>query len=524
MKTLLSLILAVSVSGIFAQANLIESKASITGIMVYNSSAEIHYEKTVSIPKGKSTIVFTDLTPFIVDNTLNVTIEDQSIDIINVSEKINHIRDRKANNKKIVELEAGIKKLTADRALLKCKVDALNKEKELLFKNEAIGGVSQGVSVDEIEKAANFFSDRYYKLNKELYFLSLTADSLTQKNLKFTRQKKSLGTNTAKPGSEVEITVLSKSKKSVKVKFQFLTSKGGWAPMYDCKYQGPAKPIKFVFRANVYNASGTPWNNVDVKLSTASPMQGFSAPSINDNGGRTVAAADGKVKFKTIQVANAIATYDIKHKQTVPSDSKPYLMDVESFEMKASYNYLVIPKLDPFGFLMAKVPDWNKYNLIPGATNVYNQGSYMGKTFLNTYSDNDTLSIYLGKDGKIQASKKEIAKNNKNNIIGNYFIAKSDVILTIDNKSTAALPVVILDQVPVFNAKSTTKFNLQGIGNALYDEAEGLLTWRMTLQPNEHRELAFNFEIKTPKEERGKSGRFNSAPSYKFRTISCPSF
>lgn len=523
MKTFLSLFLAFCATGAVAQANVIESKASITGIMVYNSSAEIHYEKTVSVPKGKSTIVFTHLTPFIVDNTLNVTIEDENIDIINVSEKINHIRERKANNNKISQLNASIKKSTSELALLRCKVDALNKEKELLFKNEAIGGVSQGVAVDEIEKAADFFSKRYYQLNKELYFLSLKEDSLGLKTVNLTRQKKSLGTNTAKPGSEVEITILSKSKKNVKIKFQFLTSKGGWAPMYDCKYQGPGRPIKFVFRANVYNASGTPWNNVNVRLSTASPMQGFSAPSINDHGGRTVAAADGKVKFKTIQVANAIATYDIKHAQTIPSDSKPYLMDVQSFEMKASFNYLVIPKLDPFGFLMAKVPDWNKYNLIPGTTNVYNQGSYMGKTFLNTYSDNDTLSIYLGKDGKIQAAKKEISKNNKNNIIGNYFIAKSDVILTIDNKSASALPVVILDQVPVFNAKSTTKFNIQGIGNALYDETEGLLTWRMTLQPNEHREFAFNFEIKTPKEDRnGSKGRY--APSYNFRTISCPSF
>ena len=168
--------------------------------------------------------------------------------------------------------------------------------------------------------------------------------------------------------------------------------------MYDCKYQGPDKPIKFIFRANVFNASGTAWTNVDVKLSTASPMQGFSAPSINDRGGRKVASADGKVKFRTIQVSNAIATYDIKHKQSIPSDSKPYLMDVNSFEMKASFHYLVIPKLDPFGFLMAKIPDWNQYNLIPGTTNVYNKGSYMGKTFLNTYSDNDTLALYLGKE------------------------------------------------------------------------------------------------------------------------------
>ena len=349
-------------------------------------------------------------------------------------------------------------------------------------------------------------------------------DDVTIKNRieKYTKQIQSLGINTNKPASEIELIVSSPNKKTISVSFRFLTSKGGWAPMYDCKYQGPDKPLKFVFRANVFNSSGTPWNNVALQLSTASPMQGFSAPSINDQGGRTVAATDGKVKFKTIQVTNAIAKYDIKHKQSIPSDSKPYLIDVDAYEMKASFHYLVIPKLDPFGYLMARVPDWNKYNLIPGTTNIYNEGSYMGKTFLNTYAVNDTLNIYLGKDGKIQASKKEIIKNNKHNIIGNYFVEKSDVNIIIDNNSKSNLAIEVLDQVPVFIAKGSTKFNIQNIADTVYVQHEGLLKWTFNLAPNENKEISYKFEIKESKDV------FTSG-SYKpkrraYRTISCPSF
>lgn len=522
--TLLTFSLALASFSLYSQANVIETKADLKAIMVYNSSAELSYSRQVSIPKGKSTIVFTDLTPFIVDNTINVSIAEDGVEIVNVSEKINHIRARKANNAKIAQLKDSVKRLQSEAGLLQCRVDALNKEKELLFKNEAIGGVSSGVQVDEIEKAANFFSERYYQLNKKLYFLSGDETSIAKRIERYSAQIRSLGTNTNEPGSEIEVTVSSASKKTIAVDFKFLTSKGGWAPMYDCKYQGPDKPIKFVFRANVFNASGTPWNNVKVQLSTASPMQGFSAPSIGDQGGRTVAATDGKVKFRTIQVANAIATYDIKHKQTVPSDSKPYLMDVSSFEMKASFNYLLIPKLDPFGFLMAKVPDWNKYNLIPGTTNVYNQGSYMGKTFLNTYADNDTLSIYLGKDSKIQAAKKEVTRNNKNHIIGNYYVEKSDVRIIIDNNSTVSLPVELLDQVPVFSVKGSTKFNLQGIADATYNQPDGLLTWRFTLEGNDHKEIAYHYEIKEPKDEWTAGGGAYKPRKRTFRTIMCPSF
>ncbi len=524
MKKLYTGFLVCLITPLFAQPNLQELDAELHSIMVYNASAELNYTKELTVNKGKNTIVFTNLTPYIVENTVNVTMPDTDVELVNVSETINHIRALKANNKKITSLRDSVNRLQAESALLKCREDAYNKEKELLFKNEAIGGVSQGVAVAEIEKAADFFSERYYQLNKKLYYLELEQKSIRDRMTRYSRQIEMLGTNTNEPGSEIELTLISPSKKTIRIDFKFLTAKGGWAPMYDCKYQGPDKPIKFVFRANVFNSSGTAWNNVNVKLSTASPTRGFDAPSINNTAGRTVAANDGKVQFKTIQVSNAIATYNIKHKQTIPSDSKPYLMSVDEYEMEASFHYLLIPKLDPFGFLMAQVPDWNKYNLIPGATNVYNEGSYMGKTFLNTYAENDTLSLYLGKDGKVQTSKKEVTKTNKNKILGNYYVETSEILITIDNKSNANLPIKILDQVPVFSAKGNVKFNLQGISEAFYDEPEGLLAWEFNLPPNAHKEIAYSFEIKEPKEEWIRSGRKAYATMRRFRTISCPSF
>ena len=95
------------------------------------------------------------------DNTINATIDDGEVEIINVTERINHIKKRKSDNAKIASLNDSIDKLRLEWDLIQCKVDALEKEKELLFKNEAIGGVSSGVSVDEIEKAADFAKPDY---------------------------------------------------------------------------------------------------------------------------------------------------------------------------------------------------------------------------------------------------------------------------------------------------------------------------------------------------------------------------
>ena len=313
MKSLLSFAVFICISmGLFAQNKEIEATADIKSVTIYNSSAEINYQKELILPQGKSTLIFTDLTPFIVENTINVSTSSPDIDIIMVTERINYFKDKKVKNSKINALQDSIKRIENEIGLINCKIEAFTKEKSLLFNGESIGGVAKGVAVAEIEKASQFFSKRYLELNTELYKLSEQQIILQENLAKCTNQVDELTTNTSKSSSEIELTVINSSPKSVLFTFKFLTPKAGWAPIYDCKYQGQGKPLQFVFRANVFNASGTPWENVDVKLSTANPTNGFDTPTLSTQTGNTNAqnAQVSGVKFVNIEVANSIAEYD----------------------------------------------------------------------------------------------------------------------------------------------------------------------------------------------------------------------
>jgi len=517
-----TLLMAVSYIS-FGQNKEIETSADIKSVTIYNSSAEINYRKEMVLPQGKSTVIFTDLTPYIVENTINMSTSSADVDIITITEKINYTKEKKEFNSKIINLQDSIKHLENEKGLLKCKVDALTMEKNLLFKDESIGGVAKGVSVAEIEKASMFFSKRYLELTTEIFNLS-EKDKAIQNNLaKCNNQIKELSSNTQKAGSEILVTLINATAKNVVFTFKFLTEKGGWAPVYDCKYQGADSPLKFIFRANVFNASGTSWDNIDIKLSTASPTTGFNKPTLNSKKEKDIRPNAGNangVQFEKIEVANSIAEYDIKHKYTIPSDSKPYLVDVNAYEISAGYNYLLIPVMDPFGFLIAKIPDWNKYNLIPGITNIYNKGSYMGKTFLNTYAENDTLSLYLGKDNNVQSVRKEVSSNNQQNIIGNYYVDKAAITISIKNNSAEKLSIQLLDQIPEFNDNEKAKFNIENIEQAIYNKNEGLLTWNFQLTQNESKVIDYKYDIKVPK-----NGIGNYIPvRHKIRTINCPRF
>jgi len=524
MKTLLTLgLLTCIFNVVYAQNKDIESTADIKSVTIYNASAEINYTKELQLPQGRVTVIFTELTPFIVENTINISTNNPDVEIITVTDKINYTKERKEQNSKIISLRDSIKHFENEIGLLKCKSDALNMEKSLLFKDESIGGVAKGVSVAEIEKASAFFSKRYYELTSELYHLNEKEKQLQSKLQMYQSQIVQLSANTTKSCSEIQLTVLNKALQKVVFNFKFLTAKGGWAPAYDCKYQGADKPINFVFRANVYNATGTDWNNIDIKLSTATPTQGFDKPSLGNkkpNVQATKPKADGNIQFREIIASNTIAEYDIKHKYTIPSDSKPYLIDVAAYDFNADYNYLLIPSIDPFGFLIAKIADWNKYNLISGTTNIYNKGSFMGKTFLNTYTENDTLSIYLGKDNNIQAVRKETGSSILNTLIGNYYVDKSEISIAVKNNTKEKFNIQLLEQVPIFVTQEKIKFNIVNIDQAFYDKTEGMLTWQFELDPNGNKLIEYRYELRVPKNDIG-----NYIPvQRKVRAINCPSF
>ncbi len=521
MKNLLLTVSAIVFSFVInAQNNDIEVAAKISHVTIYNSSAEINYKKEINLLRGKTTLIFTDLTPFIVDNTVNLKISNPDVDIMTVTEKINYTKERKNNDAIINSFQDSVSFLKNEIGLHNCKVEALKMEKSLLFKDESIGGVSKGISVAEIEKASIYFNKRYAELSTELYKLVEKVKLLQLKSEKFTSQINELAINTATSTSEIIVTVTSSTAQTVVFDFSFLTDKAGWAPIYDCRYQGANTPIKFIFRANVFNATGTTWDDVAIKLSTSNPMAGFNTPSLNNKNSTPKESVNG-IEFREIQVNNSIAEYDIQHKYSIPSDSKPYMIDVNTFEMIAEYNYLLIPKLDIYGFLMAKIPNWNKYNLIPGTTNIYNKGSYMGKTFLNTYTENDTLSVFLGKDNNIQAVRKEISTNNSRNIIGNYFNEKSEISIFIKNTSSESFKIEVLDQVPVYSDKDKEKLTVQNIEKAIYNNKDGLLTWNVKINSNEVSVIDFKYDVKIPKDEIYSGYKMNPQ---KFKTISCPSF
>ena len=149
--------------------------------------------------------------------------------------------------------------------------------------------------------------------------------------------------------------------------------------------------------------------------------------------------------------------------------------------------------------MTAKISGWRTLNIIPGHSNIYNTGTYIGNAYINPIEIEDTLSISLGKDKSIVQDVKTLEDETKELAGGKR---REKVLYEISFKNTKQSPIEIEvhDQVPVSNHKDYD-VSIDEISGAQLDEPSGMLLWKITLLPGETKKINLGFTIKFPKEQ-----------------------
>jgi hypothetical protein len=214
-----------------------------------------------------------------------------------------------------------------------------------------------------------------------------------------------------------------------------------------------------------------------------------------------------KMEFKNESAgykANAVSTtitkkdlrveYAIQSKMSIPSDGMDHRVSIATHELPASYEYHVVPKIDPSVYLSAQVVGWEKLNLLSGESNIYFDGTFMGKSFLDVNSTKDTLSFSFGKDSKISVERTRVKEKSKIKTIGSR--QKFDVTweIKIKNNGGAMIPLIVKDQFPVSNQEDI-KVKQGDLVDGKVDEKTGIITWSFLKGISGSQTITFDYSV-----------------------------
>ena len=203
--------------------------------------------------------------------------------------------------------------------------------------------------------------------------------------------------------------------------------------------------------------------------------------------------------YTTISEAQTNIEFVISLPYTILSDGKQNDVEIQNYSLPATFQYFCAPKLDNDAFLIARVSGWEQYNLLSGNMNLYFEGTYIGKSYLNSKNTEDTLDFSLGRDKNIAITRIKQKELTSKNVIGGNRKENISWEISVRNKKKQAINIVIEDQIPVTTDK-TIEIEKTDTPDAAYVESTGILTWKIKVNSAETKKLNFSYTVKYPKD------------------------
>jgi len=191
-------------------------------------------------------------------------------------------------------------------------------------------------------------------------------------------------------------------------------------------------------------------------------------------------------------------SFDITTPYTIPTDGKNYAVEIKEIELPATYQHYCVPKLDLGVFMAAQVTGWEAYNLMEGEANLFFEGTYLGKTVLDTRNLDDTLNISLGRDKSVIVSRTKLKNFGKRQFIASERSEERGWEISLRNTKRQRVNLILEDQFPVSTNKAITVERLEA-KEAEVEDATGKLTWKLQLEPAREKKIGFKYVVKYPK-------------------------
>lgn len=509
-----------------------QQKLKIEKATVYLSGAELVSRARVNLQKGENEVVFTNVAGDV--NTQSVMVNAGSGVVVESVTFQNNFLAAEVLSPKAMAIKDSIKAATEAKGAIANKIAAIDEQIAVMQTNRKVNGDNTGLNVAELTKMLDLVAARMEAaLNtkgKQEEAQKKIDERIAKLQLQLSEEQK----KDYQPGGQLLVKFYAKEAGAAPVAINYVVAHAGWTPTYDIMADDVKSPVKLYYKANIHQNCGVNWNNVRLTLSTGNPDEGVQAPTLNPwylsfyqqpLVLRAYKAAP-KVAYDTAIVADPVAggawsnvavndeatidehvtvdnggvntSFDIDLPYTIPTDGKEYLVAVKKYDVPASYRYFAAPKLDNDAFLQADITQWEDLNLLPGTTNIFYEGAYVGQGAIDVHNLKDTMTISLGRDKKVVVKRERDVKLRSSKIIGANVKEAFAYTITVRNTRKEPISITLHDQQPVTTEKDIVVEDKE-TGGADYNEQTGMMKWTMQINANETKKTGFGYTIKFPK-------------------------
>ena len=318
------------------------------------------------------------------------------------------------------------------------------------------------------------------------------------------------------------------------VRATYQVTNAGWKPVYRAALDSSTSRLELERQAAIVQRTGEDWRGVALRLSTGQPraaqivdpstwqlvirppLKVDSLSASSEVRSPAMAAAmperrmlNDKAAGRADEPAQIVAQFETQFTTefAVPgtvdlaADGRQVNVSLSTESIAVKQRVRVVPRQGSIAMVTAEaaLPDgvW-----IPGDTQLYRDGSYIGSTFWNAQAK-EKLVLPFGRDDRIQVSTSRtknrsgsgglISQRNERQIADLYIVTSRHKV-PVELLLLEAAPVAVSDQISV-DAAFEPKPKLTD-----WEEKRGVVAWEQPLLPGETLKFAADYTIRYPKE------------------------
>ena len=530
-------------------------KSTLTEVTVYAQGAQMHHKANYSVNAGVTEIIIEGISAFIDSKSIQVK---GTGDLVLLDTKFSFYYPQPSNalnqgaslkiKRDIQLLEDSLRVMDFDIRDIQDEINVLNASKSIIASNgmvRSIGKVNDSINL--LKQTIEYYTLKMNELNKKIIALEKKRQEKAFKKILMETRLTDLKNyqnnngeieNNKSPIPRITITVSAKSAVSGKLNFSYVVSNAGWTPIYDLRSDASTGKIELTYKAEVFQSTGLDWDNIKLNISTNNPYVNKTKPTLNPwyidyniyksenkkgvmdklqevqitsqalfNRGyaysedlddeKNIMGAD---QFTTVVHRLISAEFKIDLPYSIKSNNEKHMVLIKSTNLDTKFKYYSVPKLDASVYLVAQMTKLDELQLVPGQANIFFDGSYIGETYIDPTTMDDTLNLSLGKDPSIVVKRTLLKKELKDRIIGDKRERTFAYSIEISNQKSSSIEIVIQDQLPI-TQNADINIESDNFAKGRFDERTGLLEWSFILKAKENKVIDYNFRVKHAKDK-----------------------
>jgi uncharacterized protein (TIGR02231 family) len=321
----------------------------------------------------------------------------------------------------------------------------------------------------------------------------------------------------ARARADASIQVAVERATELEIELEYVVPGACWRPYHRARLDG--ERLHFVTDACVWQNTGEDWGEVALVLSTERPSLGVEPPELHDDvlhlrrraeelaveardqavttAGLGAARADRPDQVPGIDDAGEALELRPAGTARIPSDGRPYRVELGAFDSDAEVSLVAYPELDPAVLLRSRQVNRGDRPILAGPVDLIRDSGPAGRTSVLYVAPGERFDLGWGPEPDLRIHRDTRTSEEKSRVLSSWIRRTHTIEVRVSNLAPSPRRLEITERVPISEVeKVEIELDPKTTTAPAKPDPDGFLRWTLDLAPFGHDQLTLAYELR----------------------------